>query len=236
MKNILHKFNEFRKDSKGGAILFFGFYFIFFLFLILFLRSRHSEVNKKSSYEYDKPNPILYSINSLTRDNYSYHITILLDGIKYEYIGKRNKDELFEYQNDLYYHHDNDFYIKKDVWEKSMNPYLFSDFYQVDTISYLLENAYLDSNIKYDSGKINYYLYISTNTINQGIHKINTDYLELPNSLILSLNEKEELEQIHYYLDSYCTLNKMCNSTLEIIVSFDNIGKIEEIKNPMFLD
>lgn len=234
MKNMFYKINEFRKDSRGGAFLFFGFYFFFFLFLVFFLRSRHSEMEKNFSYEYDKPNPILYSIDSLSSDNYSFHYIVLLDGVKHEYIGKKNQDELFDYQGGSYYHHENDFYKKNNQWEKSMSPYLFSDFYQIKTISFLLKNSYVESNIKYDSGKVNYYLLISSNTINQEIHNVNTDYSEVPNQLVLSFDEKENLEQIHYYLNSYCTLNKMCESSLEIIISFDDVGKIEEIKNPMF--
>ena len=233
MKNIFDKFNELRKDSKGGAFLFFGFYFFFFLFLILFLRSRHAEIKKYSSYDYDRANPILYSIESLKDDNYSFHYTVLLDGVTHEYIGKKNQDEFFEYQGIKYYHHSDDFYVKNNYWEKTMNPYIFSDFYNIKTIQFLLGNAYLESDTKYDSGKVNYHLLISTNTINKEIHKVNTDYLEIPNQLVVSLNEKEELEQIHYYLNSYCTLNKMCESSLEIIISFDEVGKIEEIKNPM---
>lgn len=234
MKNMFHKINEFRKDSRGGAFLFFGFYFFFFLFLVLFLRTRHSEMKKNSSYEYDKPNPILYSIDSLSSDNYSFHYTVLLDGVKHEYIGKKNQDELFDYQGVSYYHHGNDFYKKGNQWEKSISPYLFSDFYQIKTISILLNNSYVESSTKYESGKVNYYLLISSNTINQEIHNVNTDYSEVPNQLVLSFDEKENLEQIHYYLSSYCTLNKMCDSSLEIIISFDDVGKIEEIKNPMF--
>ena len=39
MKDLLKKIKEMKKDAKGRALLFFGFYFFFFLFLAIFLRA-----------------------------------------------------------------------------------------------------------------------------------------------------------------------------------------------------
>lgn len=233
MKNIFENFKELKKDSRGQSFLFFGFYLIFFIVVIIYLRSVHNN-SQYYSEDFEKGDPLDFQVNEINDGNYSYTYTIILDGEKYEYKGKKNQDELFEFQGKEYYHHNEEFYVKENEWVKTANPYLFSDFLYMDNIILLLQNSYYESTTNYNSGKDVYNLLLSTNTINQKIHNIDSDYLEEANKLTISTNEKKEMDQIHYYLNSYCKLNELCKSSLEIIISYDEFGTIEEIKNPMF--
>ena len=233
MKNFFKNLKEVKKNPRGEAFLFFGFYFVFFLVLILFLRGGHKNKNNINNYDYDEPINLLFDGSKLEKNNYSFNYKVILDGVNHEYIGKKNNDEMFLYLNNQYYHHDNDFYIKKDNWEKVVNPYMFSDFFNIEKLFILINNGYLESETNYNSGKINYNMLISTNTINQILYNIDSDYSEIPNSVVVSKNEKSIINQIHFSLDSFCKLDKMCNKSLEIIISYDNIGEIEEINNPI---
>ena len=232
MKNFFNNMKEVKKDERMQSLLFFGFYFIFFLVLILLLRGRDYGKDGFKTREYEPASPLTFSTNGLNLNNYSFNYIILLDGVKYEYIGKKNNDELFQYDNKEYFHHLDEYYMKDKEWVKVANPYLFSDFMKMDNIGTLLENSFYESKTNYDSGKDVYSLLISTNTINQKLFNINSDFLEEPNKITVSTNEKKDMNQIHYYLDSYCVLNKVCKKSLEIILSYDDFNLIEDIKNP----
>ena len=202
MKEFFKNLKEVKKNPRGEAFLFFGFYFVFFLILILFLRTGHKNEEKNSNnYDYDKPINILFDSTKLENNNYSFNYKVLLDGVTHLYIGKKNNDEMFEYLNNSYYHHESDFYIKKDNWEKVVNPYLFSDFFNIEKLFKLINNGYVESKTDYDSGKINYNLLISTNNINQILYNVDSDYFEIPNSVVVSKDENGEISQIHLYLN-----------------------------------
>ncbi len=229
MKEVL---KDFKENPRGKAILFFLFYFVFFVILILFLRSERVN-NSYDVTNYEKGDYEEEIETQLLNHNYSFSYSIRLDNITHEYIGKKNQDELFTYQGFSYYHHGDEFYVFGDEWVKTMNPYLFSDFLDIDKIIQLLSVSYKESVTNYDSGKVVDNYLLSTNRINLMFHNIDSDYMEVPNRVVVSKDENQEITQIHFYLDSYCQLNGMCNQSLDVVLSFDEIGKIEDIKNPI---
>ena len=151
------------------------------------------------------------------------------------YEGKRNKNrDVFQYLDQYYYIEDENLYCRGDIgWSKCNSIILFDDFFKASTISKILSLATYSSKVEYDSGKVTYYYLLSSNTINQQLHGVDSDYMEEGNSIIVQVNEEGKIDSIHYLLDSYCRINSLCNNSLEINYSFDDIGKIDYIERPV---
>jgi hypothetical protein len=235
MKKIFETIKELNKTPRGKAILFFGFYLIFFIFIIIFVRV--GSRNSTGSYEYEKGNGTSnynFDISGIANSNYKFTYTITVDGVASVYSGEKYEDtELITYNNNNYYRNGDNYFINNTLWIKSDNPYIYSDFLEYDNISNLLVAASYESKTSYDSGKEIYNFLISTNTINQLLNNINSDFLEEPNRITISSDEDKNINEIIYYLDSYCTLNKLCNNSLKIDLVYDDFGNVEEIENPI---
>jgi hypothetical protein len=235
MKKIFETIKELNKTPRGKAILFFGFYLIFFIFIIIFVRV--GSRNSTGSYEYEKGNGTSnynFDISGIANSNYKFTYTITVDGVASVYSGEKYEDtELITYNNNNYYRNGDNYFINNTLWIKSDNPYIYSDFLEYDNISNLLVAASYESKTSYDSGKEIYNFLISTNTINQLLNNINSDFSEEPNRITISSDEDKNINEIIYYLDSYCTLNKLCNNSLKIDLVYDDFGNVEEIENPI---
>ena len=230
MKKAWQKFSEFRKTPKGKAILFFGFYALFFVFIYFYA---HMGKTYRSMEGYEKGTPYRFQIESLLNENYQYTYTITLDGEKYIYTGKKADGlESFIYNNQEYYGDHEEYYVLKETWEKTENPYLFPSLLKMDSVFSLLEVASYDSKTSYESGKTNYNFLISTNTINQMIHEVESDFEEEPNMIIISSNAESVVNQISWNLDSYCILNGLCERSLKIDMKFDDYGDVQ-VDNPL---
>ena len=233
MKKYLSLAKDIYHSPRGKAIYFFAFYFFFFLFLMIFFR-----VGDKSTYsssDYEEGSSIYYNQNQLISENYSYKYRVVLDGVSSSYEGKRNKNrDVFQYLDKSYFVEDDIFYCRSDIgWNKCENVVLFEDFFKASSISKILSLATYSSKTEYESGKVTYYYLLSSNTINQKIYGIDSDYIEGENSIAVQVNEKGAIDGIHYILDSYCKVNSLCTDSLEINYSFDDIGKIDYIERPV---
>jgi hypothetical protein len=235
MKKIVETIKELNKTPRGKAVLFFGFYMVFFIFIIIFVRV--GSRNSTGSYEYEKGNSSSnynFDISGIANGNYKFTYTITVDGVDTVYSGEKYEDtELITYNNNNYYRNGDNYFINNTLWIKSGNPYIYSDFLEYDNIANLLVAASYESKTSYDSGKEIYNFLISTNTINQLLNNINSDFSEEPNRITISSDEDKNINEIIYYLDSYCTLNKLCNSSLKIDLMYDDFGNVEEIENPI---
>ncbi len=231
MKENKVEFEKFRKSPQGKAILFFGFYLFFFVLIFIYA---HTNRGTRSTAEYEKGNPYQFEIKSILNENYHYMYTIIVDGEKFFYEGDRTgKREFFTYQDHEYYREDETYYRKDEEWKEVENPYSYYSFLDPEVYFSLLDLATYDSKTVYENGKVNYNFLISTNTINQKIHEIDSDYLEEPNIVTLSANEEKEIDQITWNLDSYCLLNSFCEKSLKIKIQYNQFGEIVDIKSPM---
>ena len=226
MKNI--KDND---NAKIKAYIFFGFYLIFFIVLILFIRINNSKRIKKVESADDS---LMFKVEKVLDDNYSYSYKVILDNIVHEYVGIKNgKYESFEYDEKKYYKNKDNYFVNDGLWIKSDNPYLYSEFFDSNNIVDLIENAFYESKTEYEGGRIVYNFLISTNTINKNLKDIDSDFEEIPNRLVVSTNNKNELNEVQLYLDSYCKLNNLCNESLKIDISYSNFSKVDSIDNPV---
>ena len=248
MKKGIEIIKELKKTPKGKAVLFFGGYLIFFIIVILFVRFSTRSTTLPSDYEKGKSSGSDISIDKLVENNYLFTYKIILDGKEYIYNGKRNKfTELFQYNDKTYYKNDETYFSKNsDLWVKVDNPYMFSDFIDSSKIISIIEMASLESKTTYEDGRSSINMLISTNTLNQKLNNIDSDFFkgnkiteidsdfyEEPNKITLIANKNKDINEINYDLSSYCTLNKLCQSSLKINLSYEMYGEIKNIENPV---
>ena len=232
MKNFFKKIKEIKEKPNGNAIIFFTFYAFFFLFLILFLRFSS---NRGSTYtEYERGLQYYIDYNSLSNNNYSYKYIITLDGNSFEFVGdKYSNTEKFTYNSFEYYKNDDTYFINNPIWVKTSNPNDYSSFVNINNISTIVEKGTYEYQTSYESGKNVYSFLISTDTLNNIISDINTDFDDMPNRMELSIDSNGNIEKISYYLDDYCKSNKICSSSLKIELNYSNFGNIKKIDNPI---
>ena len=235
MKKGIEIIKELKKTSKGKAVLFFGGYLIFFIVVILFIKFSTRSTTVPSDYEKGRSGGKELSIDKLVGNNYLFTYKINLDGKEYIYNGKRNKfTELFQFNDKTYYKNDDAFFSKNnELWVKVDNPYIFTDFLDSSKIVSIIEMASLESRTTFEDGRSSINMLISTNTLNQKLNNINSDFFEEPNKITLIANKNNEIDEINYDLSSYCTLNKLCQNSLKINLSYEMYGEIKNIENPV---
>ena len=234
MNKLMELINNLKKTEKGKAVLFFAGYLVFFVALAVFMIFGAKNTTRPSDYMSGK-NSDNVSMDKLSNENYLFTYKVNLDGVEYIYNGKRNKSvELFQFNNISYYKNGDSYYVKNnDLWIKSENPYIFYDFLDSSKLENILELCMLDSKTSYEDGRNAYNLLISTNTINQKLNGIDSDFLEEPNKITITSNNDSDINEVSYDLSSYCTLNKLCQSSLKITLTYDMFGEIKEIENPV---
>lgn len=234
MKKVVEKVKELNKTSKGKAVLFFAFYFVFFVVVVLIFRfSDRKPLARSEDYEPGNGRVSFYMDNIL-KNNYIYGYTITLDGVKRQYYGQRYNDtELFEFESRQFFRLGNDFYVKNALWEKSVNPYLFPEFLDMEQMAKVVEAASYQSKTSYEDGRKTYNFLISSNTINKILKNIDSDFLEEPNTLIVGVDGEKNVNKLEMGLDSYCRLNKLCNNSLKIEIEYDMFGEVTKIDNPI---
>lgn len=215
MKKYIEYFKELKKKPYGKSIIFFGFYLIFFIMIgLMFLFSGEKKITNT-----DNNNGDTYK-NLFSSNQYSFTYKVVLDGINYMYsVNKIDNSYNFIYDNKEYKIVDNKVYSNDIEVE---NPIMFSNFFNGQTVLNIVNNSYEESKTTYNDGSEVYNLLVSSNTLDKIMDNIDTDYEEIPNKIIMSLNSDKKLKELNYNLDSYCLLNKLCNSSLNIIISYNN--------------
>ncbi len=232
MKKVIEIFKELKKTPRGKAILFFGGYLIFFLVLTVLIRVSGNNYNSDSSII---DNRELFSVSDIRDNNYKFTYIVKLDGVDYIYTGTRNNNRiLFKFNNLDYFVDGNKFYVNNNgTWTESDNPIMFKEFFYGENTSKILNRSSNESNTKYEDGRREFNMLISTNTLNELFTGTASDFDEVPNKIKVSTTKELNANSIYYNLDSYCILNKLCNTGLTIEVMYDEFGKIEVIDNPM---
>jgi len=230
VKKWIEKYKELKKSPKGRALLFFGFYFIFFAAIFTFLRFYSTPLSSSEEVE----ESYSFNVESLSNMNAHFRYTVLLDNTKYVYDGKeRESIELFSFQDKEYYYNGSNYFVNEDMWVKSENPYLFYDFINPSKMILFFQQAYLDSETSYKSGKTAYHFILDTNTIYQLLFNKNTDYVDDGNMIVVDVDENGNVTSIVFQLDNYCKSIDTCEKSLKLEIEYDELGKVEEIKNPI---
>lgn len=232
MKELFKNIKELSKTTKGKAILFFGFYFVFFIIIMIIARFGSRNYTKPSDYEKGKSGT--FYINDIVDKNYGFTYQVSLDNVKYTYTGTRNSNNtLFDYNGNNYFSSDDKYFINNSIWSKCDNPIMFYNFINPSKLTSILENSWNEANTSYEDGRHEYFLLISTNTLNKLLDSKNTDYDDVPNKIVVSTDSDKLANKITYNLDSYCKINNLCDNSLSLEISYYRFGKIEGIDNPI---
>jgi hypothetical protein len=232
MKEKFQVFKEFIKTPTGKTTVFFAFYFVLFLFVILSIRLGGHNITTADDYE--KGNPQSLKVSSVSFKNFAFAYTIAVDQNRYEYYGQRNIDKMrFVYKEKNYYYDGEKYYRQDNEWVECENPFVYSEFLDPTNIVSLMEAASYESKTMYDSGKTNYNFLLSSNTINSLLKGINSDYFEEPNSVVVEVNDKREMNLITFHLNSYGVLNHICEHDFQITLEYGIFGEVKEIENPI---
>lgn len=218
--------------ARGGIVL--SAYFLLFLFIIISLRSNPTDPYKGM----ESTSSLEFSLGKIKQNNYHYLYNIHDNDSEVIYEGDRyEQKELFtktdNYKIETFYNY-NGTYLKNinNVWSKTENPYLFSQFREVQNIEELLRNAYNESKTEY-SNKSRVYTYkITTNSIVKIIDKKNIDIADIPNTIILTTDSNQEVEKIEMDLSSYNFYKNYKDEKLNIRMIYSNFGKVELIEDP----
>ena len=235
--SIINFIKELTKTPRGRGILFFVAYFFFFLGVILLVR--FSERGEVIGTGYDKSNSYQFSISNIASNNYNFNYEVLIDNNTISYQGKRYEDkELFSLNSGgvstQYYSNDDNYLINNNgLWIKSDNPYKYSEFFDINNISNIIDKATYISKTNYESGKETYNFQVATSTLNEVFGESIVDIEEIPNEIVLSTDENKYTNEIIFRLDSYCKYKNICQSSMKITLSYSDYGDIEEIDSPV---
>lgn len=230
-KNNLKQFKEIIKTSKGKALIFFGVYLVFFLILAVLSRISGTGNTIGSSIKLD---PYSYNLTAIKNDNYSFLYQYNIDGINYNFSGKKNnKKSLFSdgvssyYQNDL-------LFMKKEqgIWIKCENPYYLYSFLDVFTLEKILNSATYVSKTQLATGDEEILFQITTNTLVKILENIDVD-LDLPvNTILLKKDKTGIVKEIEYKLTSYASYKNLAKFQFDLSITYSDFDSIEEIGDP----
>lgn len=230
-KEDLNKIVAFVKTPRGKALLFFAFYFLFFIVIGASIRNDNASSvdNNQNSSSFD------FSLESITNNNFGFTYEVLIDDERILYNGIKNSDkEEFNIRDMKYYKENENYFVNTNgVWIKCEKPYLYSQFYDADNILALLTNASYVSKTEYDSGKKVYTFSIASASINKLFENNDLDIEEIPNEIVVSVDEFNYVNEVKFKLDSYCKAKNICTNSMIIDLNYSDYGSIEEIVSPL---
>lgn len=238
MKKVdFKKVYKYLRDPKNKPVLFFGFYFILFVGLAILFRitpSTPTQTNLKTTPKREH----YYNLGKLEDANYHFKYNYNVDGSLANFEGDRNGiRQLFtmDYNNSLsnFYGYRNLFMINSNnTWVKSDNPYLYSEFLEVDIIREILKKATFMSKTEYQNKKYSYTYNISTTTLEKIINNNLIDIEDPVNEVIITMDEDYYVEKIEYNLDSFINYKNPNSHILKLNLEFSDFGNIKEIQEP----
>ena len=231
MKEFLKKLKDLKSDKednqKSRMILFFGFYFIFFaivICLIVFGGNR-----QYLTQEYEKGQP---SIGNGLGDSFSYTYHIQVDDLSYDYVGEQTGNfQLFTFQEKEYFFNGEKYYLKEETWNECENPYLYREFYDIETFVKIIEKSTYVAKTEYENGDVIYHYLVSSNDLNELFFAEKTEYENSSNTIDITIDANRHITGIVYGLDDYGTHREM-GSRFSIEIHYAQYGEIKEIENP----
>lgn len=228
-----NKFKQLISTPRGRAVLFFGAYLVFFLALMLL--ARLGGTSNRLDTDYENGSSYNYSFSKIEKNNYEFSYEIMIDSTLYSYKGKKNDDKiLFTYNNFEYFSND-DIYLlnQNDIWLNTENPYVQEEFLDVENLKKFLKKATYVSKTEYESGKTVYSYMLASASITKIFENSDLDIEEIPNEIIISVDEDNFVDEVKFKLDSYCKVKEICTSNMIITLKYDEFGNVSEITNPL---
>ena len=151
---------------------------------------------------------------------------------------RKDGEERFVLSNNLgtydYYGKGIDYFNNKSgLWIKSDNPYLFSEFFNIENVTELVDKAKLDYKTDYESGKKIYNFLITSTTIHNYFDGNDMDIADDLNEIVIHVDENNFVEKFEFKLNNYCKAINACVDELKITLEYDEYGEIKEITSPL---
>lgn len=231
------KVYKYVRDPKNKPVLFFGFYLLFFIFIAVLVRLSPVK-DTRPNKDTDARGNHYYNLGKLDDTNYHFKYEYNIDSVLTSFEGERNGlRELFvrKYNNSL----DNFYGYRKlymqqlnGVWQKSDSPYLYDELFDVDVIREILENATFMSKTEYQNKSHSYTYQISTTTLEKILYNNIVDLDDIPNDVVVTMDNNYYVEEIEYKLDSFANFKNPTNKSLSLKLSYSDFGNIKEIEEP----
>lgn len=227
-KLVTDKVKELKKTERGRGILFFSAYFVFFVFLFILFRVGGESTRLSEDYEYGDS---IYLIDKVAAENYRFTYNIYIDNEVITYEGKKaGNKELFNFLGVDYYRVGDSYFDYYDNnWIIATNPYVFQEFLDFSKLVQIISDATYISKTEFDSGITLFTYQISSNSLIKKIENLDTDILEVPNSIGFFTDENLYLNRIELDLSSYGKFKGICTSNFKITLEYYDFGKIENI-------
>lgn len=226
------EFKEFIKTPRGKATMFFGAYLLFFIFIAIFARTGGtSGVNKK----YETGSPFKYNFNEIANKNYKFNYSFVVDGVTTIYEGNSTKTgSLFSVNDVSYYFNGSNYFTNTNgVWLNVSSPYSYYGFVDSDKMKELLDKATYISKTEFEDGRDVYTFNIASATINKLFENRDLDVEEVPNEIVISVDDDNNINEIKYTLDSYCKAKGICVMGMNVTLKYEEFGEIGEIASPL---
>ena len=235
MKEIIKKIKEMRKDARGKALLFFGFYFFFFLFLAIFLRALQGATPYIEDTNNEKKDVISFSKYNGERYHYDYNIAV--DSDRYNLNGlKINYEEDFNYvvgnNKSHFYRGMFSYFIEETISNYKIENRPREELLVIDNIQPLLDNASYESKTEYTSGKLVLRYNISSSTIERIAFNKELDVADEPNEIIITIQDNR-ITNLEFVLDSYGKTTGKCQNIMRVVCKYSDFDTKEEIVNPI---
>ena len=235
-KNNEFNFKELISTPRGRAILFFGAYLIFFMAIAIFARAGGASNGLSSNKKYETGSPLQFSLEAIEQNNYKFNYSVEVDGVVSTMTGIKDgfrESSTCTLLNEYYMENGNYFINSNGIWVKTSSPYADKFFHNVENISNLIERASYISKTEYESGKDVYTFNISSATISKLFNGNDLDIEEVPNEIIIGVNEDNYVNEVKFVLDSYCKAVGTCTSSMKVTLKYEMFGEIEEIVSPL---
>lgn len=229
---------ELYSTEKGRSLLFFGFYIIFFVAVAILMRSMHEVASTNNNNKELKTEVTYrYHLEKIQAENYHYkYLSTVGDNVSLFEGDRSETKELFTMTTNgtiSKYFRDGELFVKEaeGVWVASDTPYLLEEFYEVDTIEEILNQANFISKTEYERGGGSLTFKISNAKLIKIIEK--KEALETEqNEIILNLDKDKNIEKIEYNLTAYGTYLMKTITPVKMEITYSNFGEIKEIEKP----
>lgn len=235
-KNEEFNLKELMSTPRGKAVVFFGAYVVFFFVIAILARTGGGSSGNGTNKVYETGSEAQFSLANVESKNYKFNYEIVIDGTTNIYSGSRTVDNSLFKHNDLveYYFNGNVYFTNSNgVWINATNPYIYSEFLDIDNIGKLIERSTYISKTTYESGKEVFHFNISSATISKLFENVDIDIEEIPNEIIISTDENNYVDEVKFTLDSYCKAKSLCVNNMSIKLNYERYGEIEEITSPL---
>ncbi len=226
------------KNPRGKSSLFFLFYLAFFLLIIIGIRSNFKSNHSSNINSLQNNITTNYKLDGIYKGNYYFTRIETLNGIATQFEGKSNdqKSEVVGLKNGILSHYFMYGGIvieqKEGTYKVSSDPYLYGKFGMYRYIDSILEKATLISKTDYPDGNSHYQYEISTTTLVKLFDNIDIDLEDPSNRIEVEVGADHNVVGITYQLDAYASYTSGENISLEIKLTYDRFGEVEELEVP----